>query len=596
LPAMQNNNPISQNLLDNIKSPDDIKNLSVEQLLRLSDEIRSFILDVVSVHPGHLGASLGVVELTVALHHVFNAPCDKIVWDVGHQAYSHKILTGRKERFHTLRQRGGVSGFPSPEESEYDAFATGHASTSISAVLGMAKAAELAGDANRNHIAVIGDGGLTGGMAFEAFNNIAGSNVLIVLNDNGIAIDKNTGIIGDYLKKLPLEGDRVNLFENMGIRYFGPVDGHDVKGLITILNKVKTIEGPKLLHVITTKGKGFKKAEQDQTRFHAPGRFDRQTGEIINKKPGTASFPEIAGQTLVALAANNSKIVAVTPAMITGSSLQDFQKQFPRRIFDTGIAEQHAVTFSAGLAASGYKPFCAVYSTFLQRAYDQVIHDVALQKLPVVFAIDRAGLAGEDGATHQGVFDLAFMRSIPNMVVSAPMDEQDLRNMLYTASRYNKAPFAVRYSKNRGMDKLPEKDFEEIPVGKGRKLEAGENIALVTLGYAGILARKAIGELKKENMFPAHYDMRFLKPLDEEMLAEVFSRYRDIVTIEDGTVKGGFGDAVLAFKQKHGFNNRVSILGVPDRFIAHGTRAELYEACGYGPVAIYNKIKELAGS
>jgi 1-deoxy-D-xylulose-5-phosphate synthase len=528
----------------------------------------------------------------VALHHVFNAPYDKIVWDVGHQAYSHKILTGRKERFHTLRQRGGVSGFPSPEESEYDAFATGHASTSISAVLGMAKAAELAGDANRNHIAVIGDGGLTGGMAFEAFNNIAGSNVLIVLNDNGIAIDKNTGVIGDFLKNMPLEDDRVNLFENMGIRYFGPVDGHDVKGLITILNEVKTVEGPKLLHVITTKGKGFKRAEQDQTRFHAPGRFDRQTGEIINNKPGTASFPEIAGQTLVALATNNSKIVAVTPAMVTGSSLLEFQRKFPERIFDTGIAEQHAVTFSAGLAAGGMKPFCTIYSTFLQRAYDQIIHDVALQKLSVVFAVDRAGLVGEDGATHHGAFDLAFMRSIPNMVVAAPMDGTDLTAMMELAARYTEGPFSIRYSKNILPD--IDKDIERpVEIGKGRMISDGEQVALITLGYAGILAREAVNLLAEESMTPAHFDMRFLKPLDEELLGAVFDKFDTVITVEDGVIKGGLADAVLEVKEKTGSDVKVVSLGIPDDFVTHGKRDELYRLCGYSPVDIAARVKEV---
>ncbi len=591
LPAMSEKRNIPEKLPDNITSPDDLKNLSTAQLIQLSDEIRSFILDVVSVHPGHLGASLGAVELTVALHHVFNAPYDKIIWDVGHQAYSHKILTGRKERFNTLRQKGGINGFPAPDESKYDAFATGHASTSVSAILGMARASKLAGETGRNHVAVIGDGGLTGGMAFEAFNNLGDTNVLIILNDNGIAIDKNTGTIGSYLKNLSGGDGKTNLFEAMGIEYIGPVDGHNIPLLIETLNHAKSIAGPKLLHVKTIKGKGFKKAEQDQTRFHAPGQFDRNTGEILNKDTGIVTFPDVAGKTLVNLAADNHKIVAVTPAMITGSSLQEFQKQFPDRIFDVGIAEQHAVTFSAGMAAVGLKPFCFIYSTFLQRAYDQIIHDVALQKLPVVFAIDRAGLVGEDGATHQGAFDLALMRSIPNMVVAAPMDEQDLQNLFYTAATYEEAPFSIRYSKNRITGKSRNYRPEKITIGKGRRINKGEKIALVTLGYAGILAQQAISKLEKENIHPAHYDMRFLKPLDEELLKEVFSDYSHIITIEDGTVKGGLGDAVLEFKEKYGFGNKVTVLGIPDRFIPHGTRKELYEECGYGPESIYKVVK-----
>ena len=583
---------ISEKLLDSVNSPKDIRNFSTEQLRQLADEIRSFILDVVSVHPGHLGASLGVVELTVVLHHVFNTPYDKIVWDVGHQAYSHKILTGRKDNFVTLRQWNGVSGFPSIEESEYDAFGTGHASTSISAILGMAKASALAGETDRKHIAVIGDGGLTGGMAFEAFNNVGNTDLLIILNDNGIAIDKNTGTIGEYLKKIE-PGNKSNLFESMGIRYFGPVDGHNIPMLKDSLEKISSIKGPKLLHVITTKGKGFKSAEQDQTRFHAPGQFDRNTGEILFKKKGFFTYPEVFGMSLVELAKENSKIIAVTPAMATGSSLREFQTKFPERTTDVGIAEQHAVTFSAGMAISGLKPFCTIYSTFLQRAYDQIIHDVALQKLPVVFAIDRAGLVGEDGATHQGVFDLAFMRSIPNMVVSAPMDEHELRNLMATASVYSAGPFSIRYSKNSGSIKEWQAPFNAVPIGKGRKLQAGKQIALVTLGYAGILAQQAIALLEKEHVYIAHYDMRFLKPLDEELLEEAFNEYKHIITIEDGTIKGGLGDAIMEFKEKHHFKNSLLKLGVPDRFIPHGSKKELYKYCGYDAESICHEVKKM---
>ena len=592
LPAMLNQKSITPTLLDGIHSPDDIKGFSGAQLSQLADEIRSFILDVVSVHPGHLGASLGVVELTVALHYVFNTPYDNLIWDVGHQAYSHKILTGRKEQFSTLRQWNGVSGFPNPEESRYDAFATGHASTSVSAVLGMAKAAAVKGETDKHHIAVIGDGGLTGGMAFEAFNNVGDANVMIVLNDNGIAIDKNTGTIGEYLKQLPSD-NKSNLFEAMGISYFGPVDGHNIPLLIEQLEKLKSVKGPKLLHVVTVKGKGFKKAEQDQTRFHAPGQFDRNTGEIVAKEKGFDTYPEVFGKSMVELASRDQSIVAVTPAMITGSSLQAFQKKFPDRIFDVGIAEQHAVTFSAGLASAGLKPFCTIYSTFLQRAYDQVIHDVALQKLPVVFAIDRAGLVGEDGATHHGVFDLAFMRSIPNMVVSAPMDEKELRNMMFTASKYTDGPFSIRYSKNRGPKKIEKEPFEPIPVGKGRKAKAGEKVAMITLGYAGVLAAKAIEKLEKENIFPGHFDMRFLKPLDQDLLAEAFSDYEHIITIEDGTIKGGLSDAVLEFKEENHFSNPVITLGVPDEFIPHGSRERLFEVCGYDPESIRSIAKKI---
>lgn len=588
---MPNRKNITPFLLKDVQSPEDIKGFFNEQLLQLADEIRSFILDVVSVHPGHLGASLGVVELTIALHYVFNTPYDKIIWDVGHQAYSHKILTGRRKNFNTLRQWNGISGFPNPDESVYDAFVTGHASTSLSAVLGMAKASALKGETNRNHIVVIGDGGLTGGMTFEAFNNMADANVLIVLNDNGIAIDKNTGIVGKYLKEIT-SGKKVNLFEAMGIRYFGPVDGHNIPLLVENFQKLKLIDGPKLLHVITTKGKGFKKAEQNQTTFHAPGQFDRSTGEILTHENDFNTYPEVFGETLVGLAEKDEKVVVVTPAMVTGSALRQFQIMFPDRIFDVGIAEQHAVTFAAGLAASGLKPYCVVYSTFLQRAYDQIIHDVALQKLPVVFAIDRAGLVGEDGATHQGVFDMAFLRSVPNMVVAAPMDELELRNLMFTASGYTKGPFAIRYSKNRGTIIKWRQKLEKVSVGKGRKLKEGNKVAVVTIGYAGILAQQALKELEKKKIYVGHFDMRFLKPLDKELLFEIFSKYEQIITIEDGATIGGLGDAVLAFKENNNYSNPVITLGVPDKFIAHGSRQRLYEICGYGSKNIFHIIEK----
>jgi 1-deoxy-D-xylulose-5-phosphate synthase len=587
---MQNQSSISINLLDKVKSPTDIKNFSNKQLILLANEIRSFILDVVSVHPGHLGASLGVVELTVALHHVYNTPADKLIWDVGHQAYSHKIITGRKEQFSTLRQYNGISGFPNPEESEYDAFATGHASTSISAILGMAKAAAILGETDRKHIAVIGDGGITGGMAFEAFNNVGDTDILIILNDNGIAIDKNTGTIGEYLKGLTSKKDRVNLFEAMGIQYCGPVNGHDIPLLVKTLKRVKSVKGPKLLHVITTKGKGFKKAEQDQTRFHAPGQFDRNTGEIKNKKNGFPTYPEVFGKTLVELAEQNNKIIAVTPAMITGSSLQEFQKKYPKRIFDVGIAEQHAVTFSGGLAAAGLKPFCTIYSTFLQRAVDQVIHDVALQNLPVVFCIDRAGLVGGDGATHHGVFDLAFLNPVPNMVIAAPVNEIELRNMLFTAATFQESPFAIRYPRGKAINKDWRKDFAKIEIGKGEKMLDGEKIAILTIGHTGNYALEAAKILQEKSIYPAVFNMRFLKPIDEEILHEVFTNYSKVITVEDGTVVGGLGSAVVDFANKHNYANSIQKLGVPDRFVEHGSKEKLVELCGFSAKGIVENI------
>jgi 1-deoxy-D-xylulose-5-phosphate synthase len=590
---MQNKHSVKNIILDRITSPDDLKKLSEDEMVQLADELRSFILDIVSVHPGHLGASLGVVELTIALHYVYNTPYDILVWDVGHQAYSHKILTGRKDSFHTLRQWQGVGGFPSPDESIYDSFVAGHASTAISAILGMEKASKLKGELNRKHVAVIGDGGLSGGMAFEALNNALNSDILIVFNDNGIAIDKNIGTIGSYLKKNNNKENKITgIFDVFGFNYYGVYDGHNVKALIDVFEKIKDVKGPKLVHVKTVKGKGFKKAEQDQTRFHAPGRFDRNTGEIYKEETSLPTFPDIYGMTLKNIAEENKSVVAITPAMITGSSLWQFQSEYPDRIFDVGIAEQHAVTFSAGLAAGGLKPFCTIYSTFLQRAVDQIIHDVALPKLPVVFAIDRAGLVGEDGATHQGVFDLAFMRLIPNMIVSAPMDADDLQNLVYTASKYDEGPFSIRYSKNY-INKLPHKQFNELTIGKGRIINDGDNVALVTLGYSGILAMKAREMLLKENIYPAHFDMRFLKPFDEKLLIEVFKNFKTIITIEDGIKNGGLADTVLEIKQKINADNNFIALGVPNKFIPHGKRSILYNYCGYGTESIYAEVKKL---
>ena len=581
------------NLLNTINSPKDLKLLDTSELETLASEIRSFILDVVSVHPGHLGASLGAVELALALHYVYNTPYDVLIWDVGHQAYAHKILTGRKERFYTLRQLGGVSGFPVPEESEYDAFIAGHASTSISALLGMEKAAKLKNETDKKFVAVIGDGGLTGGMAYEALNNAGDSDVLIVLNDNRIAIDKNTSAVGEYLKNLSSKDSKGTfIFENLGFEYSGPVDGHDIKILTDELKRLKDLKGPKLLHVLTTKGKGFKKAEEEQTVFHSPGKFHRETGEILNRQK-TLTYPDVFGKTLVRLAEKDNKIVVITPAMITGSSLQEFQRKFPDRIFDVGIAEQHAVTFSAGLAAQGLKPYCVIYSTFLQRAYDQIIHDVALQKLPVVFGVDRAGLVGEDGATHHGYFDLAYMRSIPNMVVAAPMDKADMEKIMELSLNYYEGPFSIRYSKN----PLPEFEIKEgiNEIGKGRELVKGEKVAIVTIGYAGVLAHKAIKILNDENIFPALYDIRFLKPFDDELMRKVFENFDVVITVEDGTVKGGLADAVSEAKEKYRYCGKIKTLGIQDAFVAHGKRNVLYEIAGYGPNSISSVVREMFG-
>ncbi len=576
-------------LLFSIHSPADLRKLKPEQLPQLAEEVRSFILDVVSVKPGHLGASLGVVELTVALHYVLNTPDDRLVWDVGHQAYGHKILTGRKDIFHTLRQLKGISGFPSRGESEFDAFGTGHASTSISAILGMAMASKLKGESNRQHIAVIGDGALTGGMAVEALNNagVSNANILVVLNDNGIAIDHNVGVI----KRSVLKSR--NLFHAINFKYFGPVDGNDVMQVVKALQEIQDIKGPKLLHIMTTKGKGFEKAEQQQTLYHAPGRFDRKTGEQINeqKDESVLTYQEVFGKTITELAEKDEKIVAVTPAMPTGSALIEMMQKLPGRVFDVGIAEQHAVTFSAGLSAEGFKPFCTIYSTFLQRAYDQIIHDVALQKLPVVFCIDRAGLVGEDGATHHGVFDLAFLRTIPNMVVTAPLNEADFRNLLFSAANYKAGPFAIRYPRSRGVLKNWKQPFEKFEIGKGKEIRKGKETAILSLGHVGNFALEAIEHLQNEAI--GLYDMRFLKPIDENLLHHVFTHYKNIITLEGGSLKGGLADAVAAFKSQHDYNAKLITLGVPDRFIEHGTQEELRKECGFDVDGILKVLREI---
>jgi len=624
-------------LLKNINTPEDLRKLKIEDLPQVCSDLRQVIIDEVSTNPGHFGASLGVVELTVALHYAYQTPYDLLIWDVGHQAYGHKILTGRKERFHSNRKYNGLSGFPKPSESEYDAFGVGHASTSISASLGMAVAANLKEEKNRKIVAVIGDGSMTGGMAFEGLNNAAvnNSDVLIILNDNNMAIDPNVGGVSNYLLnisksksynrlkqevwdalgKLNGFGPRArrlvqktegtlksallkesNLFESLGIRYFGPVDGHDVKYLTKVLHDLREIPGPKLLHILTKKGKGFKQAELNQTEFHAPGKFDKVTGEILdcecamNKPP---KFQNVFGHTLVELAEMNKKIVGVTPAMPSGSSMNIMMEKMPDRAFDVGIAEQHAVTFSAGMAIQGLVPFCNIYSTFMQRSYDQIIHDVAIQNLNVVFCMDRGGLVGADGPTHHGVFDLAFMRHIPNMVVSAPMDEVELRNLMYTAQQENMGPFSIRYPRGCGCQVDWRKPFELIEVGKGRILREGTDLAILTIGTTGIHAQRAINSIEKEGHSVALYDMRFVKPLDEKLLHEVFAKFNKIITIEDGSVQGGFGSAVLEFMADNQYSAHVVRLGVPDRFVEHGTQEELMRECGYDMKSIAKTALDL---
>jgi 1-deoxy-D-xylulose-5-phosphate synthase len=623
-------------ILDRINSPDDLKELGPDDLIQLSRELREFIIDIVSSNPGHFGASLGVVELTVALHHVFNTPEDRIIWDVGHQAYGHKILTGRKGIFHTNRKYLGISGFPKPTESRYDAFGVGHASTSISAALGIALASQHLQKEDRQVVAVIGDGALTGGLAFEGLNNAGSenSNLLVILNDNNIAIDPNVGAIKEYLidittsktynrfrneiwnilgalSKLGPNAQRYaqqiehgvksmflkqsNLFESLNFRYFGPVDGHDIIHLTGILKDLKNIQGPKLLHVKTQKGKGFPQAEQNQTAFHSPGKFDKKTGQFLvspeTKRP--PRYQDVFGHTLLELARKNERIIGITPAMPTGSSLKIMMEEIPERTYDVGIAEQHAVTFSAGLAIEGMVPFCNVYSSFMQRSYDQVIHDVAIQNLPVIFCLDRGGLVGDDGATHHGVFDLAYMRNIPNMIVSAPMNEEELRNLMFTAQHRNLGPFSIRYPRGRGVLVDWKKPFREIPVGKGKMLRKGTDIAILSIGHIGNLVADAINRLEKEHISVAHYDMRFVKPLDEELLQKVFKQFKQVITVEDGIMSGGFGSAVIEFMCDHGYTTQVKRLGVPDRFIDHGTQQELYKVCGYDVEGIIETVKTL---
>ena len=623
-------------LLSNINGPDDLKKIPQEQLYQVCDELRQYIIDVVSVHGGHFAASLGVVELSVALHYIFNTPYDQLVWDVGHQAYGHKILTGRRDSFPSIRKYKGLSGFPNRAESEFDTFGVGH-STSISAALGMAMASYYKGEKDRQHIAVIGDGAMTAGLAFEAMNHAGAthSNVLIILNDNCMSIDPNVGALKEYLTdittshtynkvkddvwkllgKLPigktfsrsmaqkltdgLKGmvsSSANLFEALNLRYFGPIDGHNISKLVDTLHDLRDIPGPKILHIKTIKGKGYALAEKDQTKWHAPGLFDKITGEIVKKKydiPQSPKYQDVFGHTIIELAEMNDSIMGVTPAMPSGSSLKYMMEKMPNRAFDVGICEQHAVTLSAGLATQGMRVFCNVYSTFMQRAYDMVIHDVAIQNLPVVFCLDRAGLVGEDGATHHGCYDIAYMRCIPNMIISAPMNEKELRNLMYTAQlTTTTSPFVIRYPRGEGVMPEWKTPFEALQIGKGRKIKDGQEIAILSFGHPGNFAAAAIRDVKAEGINPAHYDMRFVKPIDTELLHEIFAKFNKIITIEDGTVVGGFGTAVLEFMNQNGYKADVKIMGIPDRLVEHGSPKELYNEIGLNAQAIAEVLRE----
>ena len=625
------------NILNRLNSPKDLKLLKKSELDDVCRELRDFIIDLVSKNGGHFGASLGVVEITVALHYVFDTPRDLIVWDVGHQAYGHKILTGRRDVFHTNRKYQGISGFPKRDESIYDTFGVGHSSTSIGACLGMSIASKINQDFKRQHIAVIGDGALTGGQAFEALNHagIENSNLIVVLNDNCMSIDPNVGALKDYLLKISTSktynkmrdeiwdllsslskiGDSAksivkkvehalksvllkhsNYFESLNFRYFGPIDGHNIDLLETTLRDLKNIPGPKILHCLTTKGKGYNLAEQDQTKWHAPGLFDKDSGKInipdeTDKKH--TKYQDVFGFSIIELAKRNEKIVGVTPAMPSGCSLKYMMKEIPERTFDVGIAEQHAVTFSAGLATQGLIPFCNIYSTFLQRGYDQLIHDVALQKLHVIFCLDRAGLVGEDGATHQGVFDLAYLRCIPNMVVAAPLNEIELRNLMYTAQLCKGQPFAIRYPRGKGVLENWKTEFEKLEIGKGNTINEGNYVAVISIGHIGNMIIEITEKLQSENINIGHYDIRFLKPLDEDLLHKVFKQYDFIITIEDGCLKGGMGSSILEFMSDHNYKNDILRFGVPDKFIEHGSQKEQRAECGYDKKSILGAIRKI---
>ena len=627
--------------LEQINIPSDLREkFKIDDLDQISNELRQYIVDVISeIGNSHFGASLGVVELTVALHYVFNTPEDQLVWDVGHQAYGHKILTGRREQFHTNRLKDGISGFPKRSESEYDTFGVGHSSTSISAALGMAVASRYKGEKNKQHIAVIGDGAMTAGLAFEGMNHAGfekDANLLVILNDNCMSIDPNVGALKEYLTDITtshtynkvkdevwnllgkiskfgpdaqtiaskvstaLKGSLLkqsNLFESLNFRYFGPVDGHDAIGLARVLEDLKDIPGPKILHCLTKKGAGYKFSEEgDPTKWHAPGVFNKETGEIVKiipKSPQAPKYQDVFGYTIVELAEKNSKVMGVTPAMPSGSSLNIMMKAMPDRAFDVGIAEQHAVTFSAGLATQGLVPFCNIYSSFMQRAYDQVLHDVALQNLNVVFCLDRGGLVGADGATHHGAYDLAYMRCIPNMVVSAPMNEEELRNLMYTAQLENKGPFSIRYPRGNGVMTDWKTPFKEIKVGTGRKVCSGEDIAILSIGHPGNFAQEAIALMKESGISIAHYDLRFVKPLDAVLLHEVFTKFKKVITVEDGCLMGGFGSAIIEFMVDQKYNSEIVRLGIPDEYVHHGTQEELWEDCGFDAKAIVKAVEKM---
>ena len=627
--------------LEQINIPSDLREkFKIDDLDQISNELRQYIVDVISeIGNSHFGASLGVVELTVALHYVFNTPEDQLVWDVGHQAYGHKILTGRREQFHTNRLKDGISGFPKRSESEYDTFGVGHSSTSISAALGMAVASRYKGEKNKQHIAVIGDGAMTAGLAFEGMNHAGfekDANLLVILNDNCMSIDPNVGALKEYLTDITtshtynkvkdevwnllgkiskfgpdaqtiaskvstaLKGSLLkqsNLFESLNFRYFGPVDGHDAIGLARVLEDLKDIPGPKILHCLTKKGAGYKFSEEgDPTKWHAPGVFNKETGEIVKiipKSPQAPKYQDVFGYTIVELAEKNSKVMGVTPAMPSGSSLNIMMKAMPNRAFDVGIAEQHAVTFSAGLATQGLVPFCNIYSSFMQRAYDQVLHDVALQNLNVVFCLDRGGLVGADGATHHGAYDLAYMRCIPNMVVSAPMNEEELRNLMYTAQLENKGPFSIRYPRGSGVMTDWKTPFKEIKVGTGRKVCSGEDIAILSIGHPGNFAQEAIALMKESGISIAHYDLRFVKPLDAVLLHEVFTKFKKVITVEDGCLMGGFGSAIIEFMVDQKYNSEIVRLGIPDEYVHHGTQEELWEDCGFDAKAIVKAVEKM---
>ena len=623
--------------LSRINLPDDLKKLSKKELGSLCRELREYIIDTVSNYGGHFGASLGVVELTIALHHVFNAPYDQIVWDVGHQAYGHKILTGRRKIFHTNRIYKGLSGFPKRSESKYDTFGVGHASTSISATLGMATASKYKNETDRQHVAIIGDGALSGGIAFEGMNNsgVSKSNILIILNDNCMSIDPNVGALKNYLTNISTSqtfnkirndiwkvlgkiskfgpkaqkigrtleqslksfvSNHSNLFESLNLRYFGPIDGHNVEHLIHTLNDLKKINGHKILHCLTVKGKGYDLAEKDQTKWHATGKFDKISGKAVKKKiekKQPIKYQDVFGNSIVELAKKNQNIVGITPAMPSGSSLNIMMRLMPDRAFDVGIAEQHAVTFSAGMATQGLVPFCNIYSTFMQRAYDQVIHDICIQKLPVIFCLDRAGIAGSDGPTHHGAYDLAYMRCLPNMIVSAPMNESELRNLMYTAQLRIKNPFTIRYPRGQGVMINWQTPFKEIKIGTGRTICEGKDLAILSIGHIGNYVTHAINELRKDHINPGPFDMRFVKPIDKKLLHHILDNYKYILTVEDGCIIGGFGSAILEFMSDNNYKNYVNRLGIPDTVIEHGTQDQLYAECGYDSKAIINASKKI---